>query len=547
MTELQLLRCCVKLFIPIGFLAISFSTTAQREVSGMVRDSISNQRLQFVNMGIRHTNVGTRSSPDGLFSLTIPQQYENDTLIFSMTGYEEHRVLIKQLQSVQSALVLLKQKTNRLPDVQVSAKRLVEKKFGIANSKSLMHFTDGIVESSNFLEIAQVMRLDNVLSKITSVNLYINSSNNDSATFRINFYRFDGHRPAQQLVEKNIVRTLPVKAGWLTFDLSSYDIYLKGDVVVSIELIPAKPNPERIQYEVKLGGSSKSFLKTSSMGDWAVPPHHFRLFVTALVESDREARRDQSDEDETSATARMYSAFVKDSFSIFVDLPKGYDRNKNKSYPTLYLLDANAYQDIVIHAARLLRKENKMADMILVGIGYKNVRVMDSLRNRDYTFPKAMPADSFPISGGADNFLTFIEKELIPDIDTRYRTDATNRTIMGHSLGGYFALFAYDIESQREDKFFKNYVAASPSLAYGNEYIVKQFQQPIKINQGTLLITMGEREGQNDAGTGFHDFVQSLEDLKLNVRSILFPNYGHMETAVPTFEMGLELIFPQAK
>ena len=537
----------------VFFSALSFSAESQINLSGIIRDSISNQALSFVNIGIRHTGVGTRSASDGLFSLTIPQQFENDTITFSMMGYGEYSMSINKIQPIQAISVLLKPKLFQLPDVPISAKRLVEKQFGIVKSKSLIHFTDGIVESNDFLEIAQVMRLDNVLSKITSVNLFIHSSNKDSATFRINFYGFDGHRPAQQLVGKNIVQTLPVKAGWLTFDLSSYDIYLKGDVVVSIELIPTKPKPERINYEIKLGGSSKSFLKTSSMGDWAVPPHHFRLFVTALVDSDRKARRDESDENETLATMCLYSAFVMDSFSVFIDLPKGYDRNRNKVYPTVYLLDANAYQDIVSTAAGSLHKKNKMTGVILVGIGYKDVRLMDSLRNRDYTFPKASPSDSFPVSGGADKFLSFIEKELIPNIDKQYRTNASDRTLMGHSFGGYFALFAFDADIRGTTHLFKNYVAASPAIGYGNDYIVKQFQSPMRIagnDRRMLFLTMGDKEEQIDTGTSFTEFLKILDALNPNqvaIRSEVFPGFGHMETAVPTFEKALEFISSQTR
>jgi len=541
------MRCLISVLLVLTF---GFSAWGQTNISGVISDSISNQRLSFVNIGIRHTSIGTRSSVDGLFSLVIPQQYENDTLLFSMMGYEAYVLPIKKIKLIESKIILLKQAILQLPDIKVSAKRLVEKKFGIANSKSLLHFTDGIVESNDFLEIAQLMRLDPVLSKITSVHLYINSSNKDSATFRINFYKFDENKPGQQLTDKNIIQTHPVKAGWLTFDLTSYDIYLKGDVVVSIELIPTKPNPERILYEVKLGGSSKSFLKTSPMGDWAVPPHHFRLFITALVDSDRKSRRDESDENETLATTTMYSKFVQDSFSIFINLPKGYEKNKIRTYPTVYLLDANAYQDIVIGTTELLRKKYKMPDVILVGIGYKDVRMMDSLRNRDYTFPKALPVDSFPVSGGADKFLAFIEKELIPAMDTRYRTEGSNRTIMGHSLGGYFTLFAFDADMRGTSHVFKNYVAASPSIMYSKEYLVKQFQTLNEFTDHTprlLFLTIGSKE-ERTTGTSFNDFLQMLKPLErqqIIIENEVFMGLGHMETAVPTFEKGLQFIFSQ--
>src|SRR6185503_17561259 len=123
--------------------------------------------------------------------------------------------------------------------------------------------------------------------------------------------------------------------------------------------------------------------------------------------------------------------------------------------PVIYLLDANVYFDIVADAI----KENN-SNALLVGLGYKDFMRMDSLRNRDYTFPKALPKDSFPISGGADKFLSFIGGELLPYIDKTYRTDTSNRALMGHSLGGYFTLYALEQAMLRKNSLFKNYVAA---------------------------------------------------------------------------------------
>ena len=125
---------------------------------------------------------------------------------------------------------------------------------------------------------------------------------------------------------------------------------------------------------------------------------------------------------------------------------------------------------------------------------------MDSLRQRDYTFPEALAADSFPLSGGAEKFLSFIVKELIPYIDKTYRTDTSSRTIMGHSLGGYFSLFTLLTELKENSTYFGTYVAASPSLDYHNQYLLKQFQNGLdgsaKIR--TLFLTLGAKEDKED-------------------------------------------------
>ncbi len=327
-------------------------------------------------------------------------------------------------------------------------------------------------------------------------------------------------------------------------------MYLKGSFVVAIEFIPTKKKNNPIYYEVKLGGSSKSFVRTNSQGEWSVPPHHYRLFVTALVaDKKNKSHQDNSEERESIPVTTLFSESVKDSFSVFISLPQGYTKKKNQNFPVIYLLDANVYFDIVANA---IRENNTNA--ILVGIGYKDFVMMDSLRNRDYTFPKALPQDSFLISGGADSFLFFLRSDLVPYIEKIYRTDSNNRTLMGHSLGGYFTLYALEQAMLNKNYLFKNYVAASPSLEYCNSYLIKQFQNisgDDKTNQQTLFLTFGAREDSEDGGTGtagfdnYNSLITLLSDSRfknIKVKSEVYPAFGHMETAVPSFAKLLQEI-----
>lgn len=238
---------------------------------------------------------------------------------------------------------------------------------------------------------------------------------------------------------------------------------------------------------------------------------------------------------------RLYSESVKDSFTLFISLPKQYAKHPEQKYSVTYLLDANYF---FTRVAKEINK--KSASTILVGIGYKDFPEMDSLRNRDYTFPIALPEDSFSISGGAVEFLSFVERTVIPYMDTHYRTDTSNRTIMGHSLGGYFALFALQTELKEQTFYFNHFVAASPSLQYYHQYLLKQFQNITHIdsNRRTLFLSLGAKEDKEDGGTGtentdnFNAFIKELSKTKfqnIKTTSIIYPRYKHMQTAMPTF------------
>lgn len=321
--------------------------------------------------------------------------------------------------------------------------------------------------------------------------------------------------------------------------MTEQDIYLKGDFFVAIEFLPSPQKTNPISYEVKLGGSSKSYVRTSSQGLWKRPPHHYKMHVTAWVEDKKRSKHSEIDDDlETEPTKSLFSKTVDDNFSVFVKLPEKYNTKKRKQYSVVYLLDGNAYFDAVTDE---IRKRNK--EIILVGVGYENVYLMDSLRNRDYTFPVE---DSMAISGGAKKFLGFLEKELIPFIDKTYRTDRSGRTLMGHSLGGYFTIFAMQEALFNQNGSFNTYVSASPSLYYGNQFLIKNLQRvaPNKKNEQKLFLTIGDDELKEDNTISqyFNSFIKIVKDKNAAVLSTeVFPDHGHMDTAIPTFLKALKM------
>src|SRR6218665_2915472 len=334
-----------KLILFLFSMAVGCSLPAQNLISGMVLDALNGEPLPFVNIGIKRKNTGTVSSPAGSFSFQALPAHQHDTLTFSMVGYYDLAVPVRELLHGGTNTIRLREKTTSLKAVTISAQKVRERAFGIKNNHSLFNFVDGSVNRNDIFEIAQLVKLNNGPAKIISLNLYVTESIKDSAIFRINFYRLQNGRPAERLVEKNMVQKLSVKEGWLRFDLSQQNIYLQGDVVVGLEFIPTPGKNTPVYYGLKLGGSSKSFVRSSSQGDWETPPHHYRLFVTALVADTKDQPAGTYDEEkETAPAVSFFSQQVKDSFSIFVHLPKDHGKT-GRVFPVVYLLDANAYFD----------------------------------------------------------------------------------------------------------------------------------------------------------------------------------------------------------
>ncbi|WP_291912638.1 alpha/beta hydrolase-fold protein [Chitinophaga sp. CB10] len=242
------------------------------------------------------------------------------------------------------------------------------------------------------------------------------------------------------------------------------------------------------------------------------------------------------------AVFSVYSKAVGDSFQIRVAVPPGYQ--PAGKYPVVYVLDANLYFDIYAATMRRYSEVGLLPACIVAGIGYRDFRSMDSLRNRDYTFPVAIPEYEMPVSGGADKFLQFLRDELTPLIDRQYATDPAKRWLMGHSLGGYFTLFALQRQLRHNARLFDGFIAASPSLHYNHYYLLDKFT-PAK---GSTLprrvyIAYG---GQEDADTTLRPAAAVLAGLKaklpLACSTALYTDLDHMDTQLPAFVKGLQWI-----
>ena len=133
-------------------------------------------------------------------------------------------------------------------------------------------------------------------------------------------------------------------------------------------------------------------------------------------------------------TIQLQSEVLDEQRQYSVSLPKDY-ANSEQHYPVIYRLDGA--KNIPLMEAVLGRlQENNAAPQVII------VAIENTDRLRDiYPTVNEDPNGPVDLGGGADKFLSFIENELIPDIEKRYRTHST-RIIAGASAPGVFSLYA---------------------------------------------------------------------------------------------------------
>jgi predicted alpha/beta superfamily hydrolase len=133
---------------------------------------------------------------------------------------------------------------------------------------------------------------------------------------------------------------------------------------------------------------------------------------------------------------KISSKILNEDREVLIRVPKDYDYSDTK-YPVLYVLDGEFFFQQVNGVVTFLSEcsyiyNKPIPEMIVVAI-------INIDRNRDYTptyAPNQLGSLYYPTSGGAERFFNFLEKELIPEIDSQYRTQSF-RTLAGWSFGDY--------------------------------------------------------------------------------------------------------------
>lgn len=205
---------------------------------------------------------------------------------------------------------------------------------------------------------------------------------------------------------------------------------------------------------------------------------------------------------------KFQSKALGEERSLLVYKPESYKKNKDATYPVIYLLDGPSHFDHTIAAMKYMVKEDRMPEAIIVGIPN-----LPSTRRRDML--------DKPI-----NFTKFIKSEVMPHIEGNYRTN-DQKTLFGHSLAGRFALF---FMSEHKD-IFQNYIAGSPALQ-GDDFIdVKMLVKNLKANdEGAPTVYFAVGQGER-AG-----FIGSVDTFKKALEGGIAPDMKWKAEYIPTLD-----------
>lgn len=242
----------------------------------------------------------------------------------------------------------------------------------------------------------------------------------------------------------------------------------------------------------------------------------------------------------------LFCSAVNREYHLSVILPYGYE-NSDQTYPVIYLLDADLYTGMASALTQLNHWFSKAPNAIVVGISY-GMETNDewvALRELDFNVPEIPDA---PPNSVANHFLDALTEEMIPFIESNYRTKPNDRCLYGYSASGFFVLYAL---FHRPDAF-QRYISGSGGLFLGVPYLLQHGEHLAAhdpSNPIQLYLSVGELEDNQ-----FPYFDQLLDFLKrgnypnLTVTQEIYPNEGHgSEGSALSYLHGLRSVYSEAE
>jgi predicted alpha/beta superfamily hydrolase len=245
----------------------------------------------------------------------------------------------------------------------------------------------------------------------------------------------------------------------------------------------------------------------------------------------------------------FYSKILKEKRIYSVYLPPSYKSNPNKKYFVAYVLDGG--KNKFLEVAGIAQSMNSIPDLKMQIPELIIVSIENTDRTRDFTpthslnYLDAENIASFNSSGGASSFMQFMEKELMPQIESSYRTLSKN-LIIGHSLGGLFAINAL-LESPG---LFDYYILIDPSWFWDHNYIGKRAREVLKTKadlKGRVYIALANNFQEDNRhykwGQEFYELLKNSAFSKLDVKLRYFEDEKHLTVPTPATYYGLRHIF----
>ncbi len=222
----------------------------------------------------------------------------------------------------------------------------------------------------------------------------------------------------------------------------------------------------------------------------------------------------------------VHSEILGQERMLYIKLPDNYE-SSDDAYPVVLQLYSHFMYDYylpVIRTTNLMAEMGEAPEMIVVGI-----------MNREFRYRDLLPEDHWGGKSEIDNFLKFFEEELVPFIESNYRTQDF-RILSGPQAGAAFGIYAMSL---KPDLFNALFLSDPFWISSSREILLERFSEAAGNNDYTNKFLMITCEGYSDSGQ-----IAAYNRLEEIISSMSNQNFTFLLNKIPSdFDFSVSVDF----
>ncbi len=252
-------------------MASPFAALTAQQLEGKVIESGTGKPIAYTNIGIFGKSRGTVSDEQGHFRLNISGMADNDTLRFSMIGYErlDYRLGVARARCASSCTIELASKSYGLPEVVIEPKKERKERI-VGNNIESDKMIAGMSDSTLGHEFGTMIEIKRKPALIEEITMHIAKCSHDTVFLRLNIHSSKNKKPDENLLKTPIyVQFTKEEAKQpIRIDMSPYNVKVQDDFLVSFEVV-RELGPGELCLTAGLF-KDKAFYRKTSQAEWRI-------------------------------------------------------------------------------------------------------------------------------------------------------------------------------------------------------------------------------------------------------------------------------------
>lgn len=219
---------------------------------------------------------GTVADTLGVYSFTVEQYSQNDTVQVSMVGYFTQRLAIVDFIKSPVKAIFLVRRPEMLQEVIVRNREMKTEMLGRESSGKFTQISlhkKGAAQETIGSEFGIKISTDHSSAILKNFNWFISANNFKSIKLRLNIYAVADDYPDTLICKRQIFITLKAfQTGWNRIDLEDYNISVKGEFIVTLQwlegLTDNQNNPVTMIPVAMTPFSRNCYVRVASQDKW---------------------------------------------------------------------------------------------------------------------------------------------------------------------------------------------------------------------------------------------------------------------------------------